>query len=222
MPKEQHEEEAISRFASYLQKKTAVAFGVTGRDVSVPSGQNCDYELTGTDGVKLAVELFRLVESEGNIKQGRSWSRVVQQLKEELLGRKVKGYMISTPVFVYKKKELAAYVTQQADVIEQAIKADKQRTKFSAGGYEFNKITNLETVVFSYSPGARAINPQGTAFEHFSRLLPTKNGRVRPIADNQVRFWTERTPSSLHKPCKLWNLAVCNFGLRNAYVDLAL
>lgn len=25
-----------------------------------------DYELTGTDGVKLAVELFRLVESEGN------------------------------------------------------------------------------------------------------------------------------------------------------------
>src|SRR5713101_8414042 len=102
MPKEQHEEEAISRFASYLQKKTAVAFGVTGRDVSVPSGQNYDYELTGTDGVKLAVELFRLVESEGNIKQGRSWSRVVQQLKEELLGRKVKGYMISTPVFVYK------------------------------------------------------------------------------------------------------------------------
>jgi hypothetical protein len=178
MPKEQHEEEAISRFASYLQKKTAIAFGVTGRDVSVSSGQNYDYELTGTDGVKLAVELFRLVESEGDIKQSRSWSRVVQKLKEELLGRKVKGYMISTPVFVYKKNELAAYATQQADVIERAIKADEQRTKFSAGGYEFNKITNLETVVFSYSPGARAINPKGTAFEHFSRLLPAKNGQL--------------------------------------------
>jgi hypothetical protein len=178
MPKEQHEEEAILRFASYLEQETGVAFGVTGRDVPVPSGQNYDYELTGTDGSKLAVELFRLVESEENIKQSRSWSRVAQKLKEELLGRRVKGYMISTPVFQYKKKEMAAYVTQQADVIERAIKTDEGRTKFSTGGYEFNKITNLETVVFSNSPGARAINPHGTAFEHFSRLLPVKNGQL--------------------------------------------
>jgi hypothetical protein len=45
---------------------------------------------------------------------------------------------------------------------------------------------------------------------------------MRPISDNQVRFWTERNLSSLNKICKLWNLAVCNFGLRHAYVDLVL
>jgi hypothetical protein len=47
MAKQQHEEEAIRRFASYLQATGGIAYGVTGRDVLVASGQNYDYELTG-------------------------------------------------------------------------------------------------------------------------------------------------------------------------------
>lgn len=178
MSKAQHEEEAILRFASYLQNTTGVSFGVTGRDVPVLSGQNYDYELTGAGGDKLAVELFRLVESEQNLKRDKAWSRAIQKLKEEILRRKLKGYMVSTPVFMYKKEDLDAYVSQQADAIERAIKDDGGKKQFSAGGYEFNKIANLETIVFSYGPGARAINPSGTAFEHFVRLLPVKNRQL--------------------------------------------
>ncbi|MGA2964857.1 MAG: hypothetical protein ABSD64_01510 [Terriglobales bacterium] len=178
MSKDQHEEEAILRFTSYLQDTTGVSFGVTGRDVPVPSGQNYDYELTGVDGDKLAVELFRLVESEQDLKRQKAWSRVIQKLKDEVLRRKLKGYMVSTPVFMYKKRELDAYVSQQADAIERAIKDDGDKKQFSAGGYEFNRIANLETIVFSYSPGGRAINPSGTAFEHFVRLLPVKNRQL--------------------------------------------
>lgn len=115
----------------------------------MPSGQNYDYELTGADGDKLAVELFRLVESEQDLKRERAWNLVVRKLKEEIARRKLKGYMVSTPVFMYKKKELDAYVSRQADAIERAIKDDGDKEKFSAGGYDFNKITNLETIVFS-------------------------------------------------------------------------
>jgi len=74
MSKQQHEEEAILRFASYLQTATSVAYGVTGRDVPVASGRNYDYELTGADDDKIAVELFRLVESEEDLKRQRAWA----------------------------------------------------------------------------------------------------------------------------------------------------
>jgi hypothetical protein len=178
MPKEQHEEETILRFIAHLQNTTGITFGITGRDVPVPSGQNFDYELTDSNGQKMAVELFRLIESEAEIQRSRAWSKVIEKLKAELKGRNVKGYMISTPVFVYKKNELPAYVSAQADLIEGAISVDSQKEDFSVQGYEFRKIANLETVVFSFSPGGRAIDPKGTALEHFARLLPTKNGQL--------------------------------------------
>ena len=171
-------EEAIRSVASYLQGSTGIAYGVTGRDVPVASGQNFDYELTGADGDRIAVELFRLVESEEDLKRQRAWGRVIEKLREEVERRKLKGYIVSTPVFTYKKKELDAYVSQQADAIEHAIYDDGDKKQFSAGGYEFNKIANLETIVFSYSPGARAINPSGTALGQFVRLLPVKNGQL--------------------------------------------
>ncbi|HTS38879.1 MAG TPA: hypothetical protein VMH04_24605 [Candidatus Solibacter sp.] len=178
MPKEQHEEEAILRFATYLRATTGIGYGVTGRDVPVASGQNYDYELTRANGDKLAVELFRLIESEEDFKRQRAWGRVIEKLKQEVAQRKLKGYMVSTPVFTYRKRDLDAYVSQQANAIENAISNDGDKEQFSAGGYEFNKIANLETILFSYSPGARAINPSGTALEQFARLLPVKNGQL--------------------------------------------
>lgn len=45
---------------------------------------------------------------------------------------------------------------------------------------------------------------------------------MRPIADNQIRFWTGRSSLSLDKFPKPWNLAACSFGLENALTDLAL
>lgn len=42
-------------------------------------------------------------------------------MKAELRGRNIKGYMISTLVFMYKKNELPAYVSAQANLIEEAI-----------------------------------------------------------------------------------------------------
>src|ERR1700685_2001032 len=178
MSKQQHEEEAILRFASYLQTVTSVAYGVTGRDVPVASGRNYDYELTGADDDKIAVELFRRVESEEDLKRQRAWGLVIAKLKEEVERRKLKGYMVSTPVFMYKKKELDAYVSQQADAIEHAIKDYGENRQFSVDGYQFDRIANLETIVFAYGPGARAINPSGTALQQFVRLLPVKNGQL--------------------------------------------
>jgi hypothetical protein len=153
VPKEQHEEETILRFISYLQNAGARTFGITGRDMPVPNGQNFDYELTDSDGRKMAVELFRLVESEEEVKGSRA--QVIQKLREEMSNRNLKGYMIYTPVFVYKKNALSAYVSAQADLIENAIRADTGKEKFSVQGYEFRKIASLETVVFSFSPGGR-------------------------------------------------------------------
>lgn len=130
MPKEQHEEETILRFITHLQNAGRGTFGITGRDVPVPNGQNFDYELTDSNGGKMAVELFRLVESEEEIKRSRAWGQVIQKLRGELSSRNVKGYLISTPVFVYKKNELSAYVSAQADLIQGRSRQMAERTNF--------------------------------------------------------------------------------------------
>lgn len=188
MSKEQWEEEAIQRFIPYLESKYSVSYDISGRDVLVPSGQNFDYELTDTSGGKCAVELFRLVESEEDLGQGRAWGQVTEKLKEEIKSRNLKGFLINTPLFCYQKKDIEAFVSQQADIIENAIKGNGHNKEFEIGGYEFNRMSDLDTVVFSFSRGVRSIDPPGTALEGLARLLPTKNGQLDIAAHRRILF----------------------------------
>jgi hypothetical protein len=186
MSKQQWEEEAIARFILFLHNEANKKYGVSGRDVPVQSGQNFDYELTDNEGGKCAVELFRLVDSEDKLSHSTSWEDVVTNLKEEMCRRELKGYLVSTPSFYYKKKDLASFVFKEADKIENAINNNCADEKFEQDGYEFNKLADLDKIVFSFSSGVRSINPVGTALESLNRLLPKKNGQLGVEACNKV------------------------------------
>lgn len=186
MPKEQWEEETIQKFISFLQDSYENTFGISGRDVLVDSGQNYDYELTDSVGNKYAVELFRLVESEDELGQGRAWGRVTEKLKEEMKSRKLGGFLVNTPNFIYRKNELSSFVISQADVIEGAIKEDGHNDKFTKNGYEFNKINDLDSVVFSSNSGVRSVNPIDTALKGLARLLPKKNGQLDAPSHSRI------------------------------------
>lgn len=186
MPKEQWEEETIQKFISFLQNSNETTFGISGRDVLVDSGKNYDYEVTDGIGSKYAVELFRLVESEDELGQGRAWGNVTEKLKEEMKNRNLGGFLVNTPIFVYRKKELSSFVVRQADTIEDAIKEDGHNDKFTKNGYEFNKINDLDSVVFSLSSGVRSVNPIDTALKGLIRLLPKKNGQLNVSGHRRI------------------------------------
>lgn len=143
-----------------------------------------DYQLQNQDGIKVAVEIFRLIESgEELAKQKVFWS-FIDQLKKELLTRGVKGYIVSTPEFVIKKGDIPAYCTRLASEIEQAVKSNSEVEKFECAGFELSKIKDLDTVVFSSHSGARSFDPRGTAATVFASKLPKKNKQVA-ISDHE-------------------------------------
>jgi hypothetical protein len=180
-PKEQWEEDAAERFRFFLSNLRATNYAITDRDVPVASsltGENFDYQIESPEGDKIAVEIFRLIESGEDLARGKIWGRVIQLLKAELLKRGVKGYLISTPEFKIKSKDINAFSIQAANDIEQAIKNDPISKKFKYNGFELSKFDDLQTVVFSTSNGARSIDPKGTAASVFSEKLPKKNKQV--------------------------------------------
>ena len=81
--KEQSEEEAIERFRNFLGLERKTAFAITGRDVEVNSvtHENFDYQLQSQDGAKIAVELFRLIESGEELARQKVFSEFVEKLK---------------------------------------------------------------------------------------------------------------------------------------------
>ena len=184
--KEQWEEEAIERFRNFLGQERATTYAVIGRDVVVnpATNENFDYQLQTQDGAKVAVELFRLIESGEELARQKVFGSFIQELKRELLTRGVKGYLISTPEFVIRKNDISAHSTRLAGEIEHAVKNNGGAEKFEYTGFEFSKIKDLDTVVFSYHSGARSIDPRGTAATVFAGKLPKKNQQVA-VSDHE-------------------------------------
>jgi len=184
--KEQWEEEAIERFRNFLGQERATTYAITGRDVVVnpTTNENFDYRLQNQDGAKIAVEIFRLVESGEELARHKVFGSFIKELKTELLTRGVKGYLISTPEFVMKKRDIPAHSTRLAGEIEQAVKTNVEAEKFEYEGFEFSKIKDLDTVVFSYHSGVRSIDPRGTAATVFAGKLRKKNQQVA-VSDHE-------------------------------------
>ncbi len=184
--KEQWEEEAIERFRNFLGQERAITYAVTDRDVVVnpATNENFDYQLQTQDGAKIAVELFRLIESGEELARQKVFGSFIQELKKELLTRGVKGYLISTPEFVVKKRDIPVHSTRLAGEIEQAVKNNSEIEKFEYAGFELSKIKDLDTVVFSHHSGVRSIDPRGTAATVFASKLPKKNRQVA-VSDHE-------------------------------------
>lgn len=191
MAKEQWEEDAIARFQDFLKNNIETVYAITGRDVVVNpvTGGNFDYQLQTQTGDKMAVEIFRLVNSEEELAQQRTWNNVVEHLKKELLNRGVKGYLISTPeIFKVRKGEVKTYSVGLADKLEKIIKANTGVKRFKDENFEFSKIKDYPSVVFSQSSGAKNIDTKGTVKEKFAENLPKKNNQVSVQNHERVLF----------------------------------
>ncbi|MDB5204920.1 MAG: hypothetical protein JWP09_948 [Candidatus Taylorbacteria bacterium] len=178
MAKDQWEEEAIERFREYLSQNRQLTYGITNRDVVVKSGKNFDYQLQNENNEKVAVEIFRLVENEEDLARSQFWHQFTGLLREEIKKRGLKGYLVYTPRFSFKKNQMQANSVIMADVIEKGIKDNPTVKKFDHEGFKFHKIESLENISLSYSDGVRSVDSRGAATTSFIDKLPTKNKQV--------------------------------------------
>ncbi|MBI2278900.1 MAG: hypothetical protein HYU81_02460 [Candidatus Brennerbacteria bacterium] len=176
----QWEEEAIERFRVFLGQERATDYVITGREVVVDqnTNENFDYQLQSQDGTKVAVELSRIVESGEELAHQKVFGSFIEHLKKELLSRGIKGYFISTPEFPVKKKDIAALSLKIANDLEKVIKENGETKRFKGAGFEFSKVEDLDTIVFSYHSGVKSIDPRGTASSGFAIKLPKKNRQI--------------------------------------------
>lgn len=180
MVKDQWEEETIERFRTYLSQVRRFTYGITNKDVvvNIKTGENFDYQLQSETGEKVAVELFRMVESGDDLAESRMWHQVSGFLREAIQKKGLKGYLVYTPHFFVRKSEIKTYAEKMAEVIEKGVKDNSTAEEFEYEGFRFHKIKSLETISFSYSRGVRSIDSRGTATISFSSKLPKKNKQV--------------------------------------------
>lgn len=180
MSKDKYEEDAKDDFIAELKRQGRGDWSVASTDVEVDAAThiNFDYQLQ-SEGVSIALEVFRLVESKEEIERSKSWSLISNKLAQELVNRGVTGYTIRTPyAFDVRNSEVEEFVHKIADKLQQAIKANPRSQSIHESGFEASWIEDFHSVsCYGIGPGG-AVNPTADAFNFIERMLPKKNKQL--------------------------------------------
>lgn len=186
MPKDKYEEDAKDHFIDELARLGRGEWTVTATDVEVDAVThiNFDYQLH-SEGISIALEIFRLVESKEEIERSKSWSLISNKLAQELVNRGVTGYTIRTPyAFDVPNNEVERFVGKIADKLQKAIEANPRSQSIHESGFEASWIEDFHSVsCYGIGPGG-AVNPTADAFNFIERMLPKKNKQLN-IANHE-------------------------------------
>src|SRR5258708_27617648 len=99
--KSAHEVNAINRFIAFLKDTRGTDYRISAEDVVVDdvTGRNYDYQLTAVGGSTpaIAVEIFRLIESEAEIEANRHRDLLWRSIKDEFLAIGLTDLLVRTP-----------------------------------------------------------------------------------------------------------------------------
>src|ERR1700730_13318683 len=115
--KHQWEEDAKDHFIAALKAKGRGDWIVSAGDVVVDkeTNRNFDYQLQSGNKF-IALEIFRLVETRGEIIRSNSWTTIANSIAAQLRSRGIKGYTIHAPhTFNVPRLKIPAFVSQTAD-----------------------------------------------------------------------------------------------------------
>jgi hypothetical protein len=180
MSKELWEDEARDRFVTLLRDATRTNYTTAAEDVPVPGGKNFDYLLEPVEGngAWFALELFRLTPKSGELAQNRLWSKVVAELRTELLARGVAGYLIHTPHFQVTRPRRQQFVRQLAERLSQAISARPDADELHVGEYGIRRIPSLRGVEFMGGLSGGAFSSVAMAADCLNEHIEWKNGQL--------------------------------------------
>jgi hypothetical protein len=178
--KDQWEEEAKDHFIADLKAQGRGEWIVSDSDVVVnaQTNRNFDYQLKCGEDV-IALEIFRLVETQQEIVRSKSWSTIADSIAAELRRKGIKGYTIQTPnAFNVSRRKIPEFVSKTADLLQVALKQNPDADPIHVDGFEIKRIDDFPDVsLYTIGPGG-AINPTGTAQNFMADKLPTKNKQL--------------------------------------------
>jgi hypothetical protein len=182
--KSAHEIGAINRFIAFLRETRGIDYRISAEDVvvDVATGSNYDYQLTaaGESAPALAVEIFRLVESEAEVEAARRRDWLWKAIREEFLAVGLTDLLVHTP---FESPVLPREGAKFAKALAQlALKAISERPNAKTipleGGFELNRIEGLGTVACGSHSDARWIDSLGIATPPLVKNLAKKDGQL--------------------------------------------
>lgn len=181
--KDSFEEEVKDRFQAHVAQERGTPYVTTDVDVLVDpaTGRDFDFELTPLNNglPKMALEIFRMVESEDEVEARSFHGRIWEKLKEELDSRGVRDYLIRTPArFEMPKAKVMDYCQRIADAIQDRVKRENRPERFEVESFSATKIEGLGPVVFSSLTGGRFVSPEWSAGDALERKLLAKDRQL--------------------------------------------
>lgn len=176
------ENAAIAKFIKYLARARGIAYRQTGRDVVINSnGTNYDFDLTPDDQSwpRIAVEVFRIFDSDGAAKEQRRQSYYWNALEAELDAAGVEPVLVSFP------RDSAPVERKVREVAKAHAKLIKSALDFSSGESELyveqfrvTRIPGLDRPVLSTLPSVDYLDAPGVARPQFAKNLAKKNSQL--------------------------------------------
>ena len=178
--KDQWEEDAKDHFVAALAAQGRGDWFVSNTDVVVDpqTNINFDYQLQH-ENQHIALEIFRLVETQEEIKRSKAWTQITNAIVAELRKRGVKGFTIEAPYsFNIPPNKAEQFASKIAHKLEDAIRNNPNVDPIQESGFEIKRIDDFPDVtMFGIGPGG-AVNPSGDAFVFMERKLPKKNRQL--------------------------------------------
>src|SRR2546425_1201150 len=180
MSKELWEDEARDRFVTFLHDTARTNYTTAAEDVPVPGGKNFDYLLEPAEGsgTRFALELFRLTPKSAELAQNRVWSKIVAELRRELLARGVQAYLIHTPHFQVTRPRRQQFVRQLAERLSQAIRERPHADELQVDEYSIRRVQRLSGVEFMGGLSGGAFSSVSMAEDCLNENIEWKNGQL--------------------------------------------
>jgi transcriptional regulator with XRE-family HTH domain len=174
------EEDSKDRFLAYLREERGELYITSDVDVEVQqrTGHNFDFELTPlrTNRGKIALEIFRLVESESRMAEQSHRNSIWEALKQELSHRNIKDYVVQTPWHTQlAKADVRAFCVRIAESIRRIAQEHPTAEEFQIEGFTVRRHEGLGTVVFTSHAGGAFISPWTMASDALESTLPEKD-----------------------------------------------
>jgi hypothetical protein len=194
--KDQWEEEAKDHFVAALKAAGRGDWVVSDTDVVVDpqTNINFDYQLR-RENENIALEIFRLVETQEEIKRSKLWSLITNSIVTELRKRGVNGFTIKAPYsFNVPPNKAEKFASKIAQKLEDAIRDNPNVDPIQESGFELKRLEGFPDVtMFGIGPGG-AVNPSGDAYAFIERKLSKKNRQLNIHNHERVIVIVNWTP----------------------------
>ena len=197
--KDRHEVDAINHFIAFLKMTRGVDYVITDENVVVPAnGTNYDYQLTARGGVpQLAVEMFRLVESEDEIASERHRDALWKAIKTEFLKAGLTHLLVHTPFrSPVGPRDATRFAKELAQSAVKEIRARPNAKKIRLeGGFYLQHIAGLDTVACASNSDARWIDSVGIATPPLLKSLAKKDRQLAVSGIERIALCANWAPS---------------------------